>query len=87
MSAQDEKPALTSGYDLAGNTVGRTMRHWFRMKTAVMGNYNTGPGIKCLLTLWVLHHFGGPIFRLRIWLNNQYRLKARVRKILGRIKG
>ena len=87
MAERNDKPVLTRGYDLAGNPVGRTLGHWVRMKTAIMGNYNTGPGLRCLLTLWVLHRLGGPVFRLRTWLNNQYALKARVKGILGRLKG
>ena len=86
MAGADDKPVLTRGYDLAGNPVSRTAWHWLRMKTSIMGNYDTGPGLKCLLTLWMLHHFGKPLFRLRIWLNNQYALKARVRGILNRLR-
>lgn len=87
MAGNGDKPVLTRGYDLRGNTVGRTLRHWVRMKTAIMGNYDTGPGLRCLLTLWLLHRFGGPVFRLRTWLNNQYALKARVRALLNRLRG
>ncbi len=87
MANGDDRPVLTRHFDLAGNGVGRTLRHWVRIKTSIMGNYDTGPGLRCLLTLVVLHRFGRPLFRLRTWLNNQYAFKARVRRLLRRPGG
>ena len=46
---------LNKDYEIDGNPVMRQIRHWIRMKTAIMGNYATGPGLKNLLRLWLLH--------------------------------
>jgi len=40
----------------------------------------------CLLRLQLLHYFGKPIFAAKIWLNNQYALKARVRGLIAKLK-
>ena len=79
---QKEKPVLKANFELEGNSTLRTINHWVRMKTSLMGNYSTGPGLKNLIIMFVLHHFGKPLFRLRVWLSNQYALKARLRKLL-----
>ncbi|MGI9318633.1 MAG: hypothetical protein ACR2QW_14990 [bacterium] len=81
-----DRPVLNKRYDLTGNTVLRQLRHWFRMKTSTMGNYDTGPGLLCMLKLGVLHYFGRPLFRVRIWLRNQYALKARVRRVIAKFR-
>ncbi len=81
-----EKPVFTKGYDIQGNSILRQLCHWFRIKTQIMGNYGGGPGILCLLRLQLLHYFGKPIFGAKIWLNNQYALKARVRGLITRLK-
>ena len=75
---------LNKNYEIQGNTVPRQMRHWVRMKASIVGNYATGPGLKNLVLLWVLHKMGKPIFRLRVWLNNQYGLKAKLRRLVGK---
>ncbi len=86
MSGQSKKPVLTPRYDLAGNSLLRQVRHWIRTKTSIMGNYAAGPGLRCLLALGLLHYVGKPLFRIRVWLNNQYTLKARVRKAVSRLR-
>jgi hypothetical protein len=83
---QKYKPVLSSRYDIAGNTILRQFLHWLRMKTSTMGNYDTGPGLLCMIKLGLLHYLGKPIFRVRIWLKNQYQLKARVRRVLSKIR-
>ena len=87
MSQRSDQTTFTKGYDLAGNAITRQLAHWLRMKTAIIGNFSSGPGLKCLLILWALHYLGGPIFKIRIWLKNQYRLKAWLRGLLARFKG
>jgi len=84
--ANQEKPVFTKGYDIQGNSVFRQLCHWFRIKTQIMGNYDSGPGLLCLLRLQLLHYFGKPIFAAKIWLNNQYALKARVRGLIAKLK-
>ena len=87
MRDQTKKPVLSKRYDLEGNTLPRIMMHWLRIKTTIMGNYSSGPGLRCMVMLWILHYLGGPIFRLRIWLSNQHRLRARLRRVLTKLKG
>ena len=66
-------------YELAGQGILRQLRMWVRKKTSVLGNFHTGPGLKNLLTLAVLHSLGRPLFWLRTWLHNRHALKAKVR--------
>lgn len=80
------KPVLNYRYDLTGNSLIRQFRHWVRMKTSITGNFDTGPGLVCMFKLGVLHYLGKPMFKARIWLRNQYALKAKVRHLLARIK-
>ena len=75
---------LNHNYEIQGNSIIRQMRHWIRMKTTVMGNYATGPGLKNLVLLGVLHRFGKPIFQVRVWLNNQYAMKRFIKQRLFR---
>jgi hypothetical protein len=86
MPGQEDRAVLTRNFDLEGNGAGRILRHWIRMKTAIMGNYDTGPGLRCLLTLWLLHRVGRPLFALRTRLTNQYALKARIRGLVRRLR-
>jgi len=86
MAGAENKKVFTRRFDIEGNPLPRTLRHWVRMKTAIMGNYDTGPGLRCLLTLWLLHYCGRPLFAIRTWLNNQYALKAKLRGLLNRFR-
>ena len=81
-----EKPVFTSGYDLRGNTLPRQLVHWIRIKTRIMGNYDSGPGLICMLRLLALHYVGKPLFAVKIWLNNQYELKRRIRGVINKLK-
>ena len=87
MQNEKQKPVFNRHYDLRGNTLWRQGRHWFRMKTMIMGDYSGGPGLRPLITLMILQYVGKPIFRLRIWFNNQYALKARLKKLLSKVRG
>jgi len=82
----ENKNVLTPGYDLCGNGIGRQFRHWLRMKTRIMGNYDTGPGLICLGKLMLLHWFGGPLYRLQIWARSQYGLKSKLRAALNKFR-
>ena len=69
-------------YELAGQSVLRQLGMWVRMKTSVLGNFDTGPGLKNLLTLAFLHWLGRPLFWMRTWLQNQHALKAKIRAMI-----
>ena len=77
-----QKPVLNKRFEIEGNSILRQSIMWFRMKTSILGNFDTGPGLKSLLTLLFFNWFGKPLFRLRIWLNNQHGLKRKVKSIL-----
>jgi hypothetical protein len=77
-----QKPVFNSRYEIVGNSIMRQAIMWFRMKTSILGNFDTGPGLKSLLILLFFHWLGKPIFRLRIWLNNQHALKQKIKSIL-----
>ena len=77
-----DKQVISDNYEVAGNRVTRQIGFWFRMKTSVLGNFDTGPGLKNMLVLLVLHKLGRPLFWLRTWLRNRHGLKARVRKLI-----
>ena len=76
-------PLLTKRYDLAGNSILRTFRHQLLAKFIPLGNYQGGAGIRCLLTLSVLHYFGGILFHFLIRFERQaaalYRIRERVK--------
>ena len=78
-----QKPVLNCRYEIEGNSIIRQLIMWCHMKTSILGNFDTGPGLKSLLTLVFFHWFGKPIFRLRIWLNNQHRLKQKIKAVLS----
>ena len=82
--SQKQRGVLSQNYEIVGNSVPRQWRHWTRMKTSIMGNYDTGPGLKNLVILWVLHKVGRPLFFARVWLANQHELKQRLKQVFGR---
>jgi hypothetical protein len=56
------KTVLTGRYDLQGNEVSRLGKTALLSKWLPLGNFRGGPGGRCLLTLVVLHYFGGIIY-------------------------
>ena len=75
---------FNSRYELEGQSILRQLRMWVRMKTSVLGNFDTGPGLKNLITLAFLHWLGRPLFWLRTWLQHRHGLKAKIRTVLPR---
>ena len=86
MHSPEQRPLLNRRYDIAGNSIARQVAHYVRMKISIMGNYNTGPGIRCLATLALLHYFGRPLFWLRTRANSQYLLKRKLKALLARVR-
>ena len=82
MSDPGHKPVFNKNYEVVGNTPVRQLNIWFRMKTSVLGNFDTGPGLKNLLTLLFFHKLGKPVFWLRTWLSNQHGLKQHVKALV-----
>ena len=75
---------LTQHYAIEGNSVFRQLFHWLRLKTSLMGNFDTGPGLKNLLTLILVHYFGRGMFWIRTWLRNHHHIRTGVKKIIRR---
>ena len=74
---------FTGRYQIRGNPVTRQVRLWVRMKTSIIGNFDTGPGLKNLITLWLVHHIGRPFFQARTWVRNRHGLRGGLRRVLG----
>lgn len=62
------KTVLTKRYDLRGNELPRLVRTAVLSKWVPLGNFRGGPGARCLLTLAVLHYFGGMLY----WFFGKY---------------
>ena len=84
MISKSKKPIFSNEYELAGNPLSRQLWHWFRIKTSIMGNYDTGPGLKNLVTLWLVHNTGRPVYWIRTRLNNLHGLKQKIKSRLPR---
>ena len=76
------KPVFSHRYEIAGNSTFRQICHWVRMKTAIMGNYDTGPGLKNLVSLWFIHYAAKPFYWLRTRMRNSHSLKQKVKRIV-----
>lgn len=74
---------FTGHYEVRGNPLSRQVWIWVRMKTSIIGNFDTGPGLKNLVTLWLVHRIGRPLFHARTWIRNRHGLRGVVRRILG----
>jgi hypothetical protein len=84
MTNESKKPVFTKDYELSGNHLFRQFRHWTRMKVSVMGNYDTGPGLKNLITMWLVHRTGRPVYWVRTRLHNLHGLKQKLKSFLPR---
>lgn len=62
------KPILNKQYDLRGNEISRLGRTALYSKFIPVGNLRGGPGVRCFITLTVLHYFGGAIY----WAQARY---------------
>ncbi len=58
------KTLLTKGYDLTSGGILRTIRLAVFARFIPVGNLAGGPGVRCLLILFILHTFGNPLYRL-----------------------
>lgn len=67
-------------YDLTGNETFRVGKTYLLSRFIPLGNFSSGPNLRCLLVLAILHYFSGMAF----WL--QVRNEQLVNKILHKIK-
>ncbi|MBL8498185.1 hypothetical protein ABF87_04360 [Nitrosomonas sp. JL21] len=55
---------LKKNYDLQGLEIFRVVKIALISKILPIGNFATGPGVRFLIILSLLHHFGYPIYLL-----------------------
>ena len=78
------KSILNKRYDLTGNELSRLGKNILSSKLIPVGNLGGGPGLRCLITLSILHYCGAGLF----WVQARYghrlqllrRLAAKIRK-------
>jgi hypothetical protein len=87
MTGRNDKPVFNTNYEVVGNSPARQLSIWFRMKISVLGNFDTGPGLKNLLTLLFFHKLGRPVFWLRTWLKNRHSLKQKAKALFPGHRG
>jgi hypothetical protein len=59
------KTTLNKRYDLTGNEISRLAKNILLSKLIPIGNLWGGPGLRCLVTLAVLHHFGAILYQVQ----------------------
>jgi hypothetical protein len=77
-----QQPVFNQRYELVGNAPQRQLNIWIRMKMSILGNFDTGPGLKNLISLLFFHRLGKPVFWFRTWLNNQHGLKQKLKSLV-----
>ena len=59
------RPVLNQRFDLTGGEYTRLLRLSIFGKLVPIGNWRGGPGLRCLITLAVLHYLGETLYRLK----------------------
>lgn len=77
------KTVLTKRFDLAGSEISRIVRILMFNRLIPVGNLAGGGGLRCLVTIAVLHTLGRPIFWLLI--KQEQRVHA-LHKVVNRLK-
>ena len=68
-------------YDIGRGELGRISRLFLLNKFVPLGNLGGGPGLRCLLMLFIVHRLGGFLFRLLIFQEERLtRLYIRLRR-------
>jgi hypothetical protein len=71
---------LDKHYNLTGLELPRLIKLWLLGKIVPLGNLHSGPGLRCLAVLAVLHYFGRPIY----YLNARYGQRLHIVKRIFR---
>lgn len=69
--------------ELGGNSIIRLTRTTVFGKILPLGNFHSGPGLRCLVTLIILHRLGPPLFFLLARYSDSSRV---LRKIYHKLK-
>ena len=59
------KTTLNKRYDLTGSEISRLAKNILLSKFIPTGNLRGGPGLRCLVTLAVLHYLGGILYQVQ----------------------
>jgi len=77
------KTSLNKRYDLSGNELSRLGKNIFLSKFIPVGNLRGGPGLRCLVTLTILHYIGAVIYQVQARYGRRlqpiYRLVEKIR--------
>lgn len=69
---------VDSKYELGGNSILRLTRTVILGKILPLGNFHSGPGLRCLVTLFILHRFGRPLFVVLSKYSNRSRVLRKI---------
>lgn len=75
------KKVQNGNYDIEGYSIYRLARLAFLGKIMPLGNWSSGPGLRCLAVLTVLHGLGHPLY----WVRARYGERlSRLKRFLQR---
>lgn len=57
---------LSKKFDITGNETLRVGRTYVLSRFVPLGNFSSGPNLRCLLVLGILHHFAGLAFWFQV---------------------
>lgn len=60
------KKIFNTKYDLEGSESLRVSKTYFLSRFIPLGSFGTGPDLRCLLVITVLHYFSRPVFWLLV---------------------
>jgi hypothetical protein len=60
------KKLLNNNYDLTGSETLRISKTYILSRFIPLGNFNSGPNLRCLLVFALLHYFSGAIFWIMV---------------------
>lgn len=60
------KRLFTTNYDIQGAESLRVSKTYFMSRFIPLGSFGTGPDLRCLLVITVLHYFSRPVFWLLV---------------------
>lgn len=76
---------FNNNYDIQGNELSRVIRTYVRSRIIPLGYFGSGPGVRCIVVLGILHYFSRPVFWLLVRREEQVRgLYRKIKKIAGK---
>ena len=75
---------FTRNFDLEGAELSRVGRLLLLSRIIPMGNFGSGPDVRCFITMIVLHYFSRPLFWLSVRREDDVRRMVAVVKKINR---